>query len=115
MVIFTKEEKKLLISHNLDPKNVSYNQVYKILHSSSSTTIPTITNHNITSKIEHEASSSQISEEILFYLQSRGIVENDATGLIVNGFCKEIFTQLPMEFLIEAQKLVDIEMQGSVG
>ena len=112
---FTQEELNLLILYHLNPKTVTKADIYKILHQAYSGTFPIITNHNTSSKLEHEASSSQISSEILFYLQSRGMLENDATGLVVNGFCKEIFTQLPMEFLIEAQKLVDIEMQDSIG
>ena len=70
---------------------------------------------NPSGKIEHEATTSRISEEQLFYCLQRGISEEDAVSLIVNGFCKEVLQQLPMEFAVEAQKLVGISLEGSVG
>ena len=78
-------------------------------------TVPFIRNRNKTSTVEHEASTSKVSDEQLFYLQQRGISEEEAVGLIVNGFCKEVLQQLPMEFAVEAQKLVSISLEGSVG
>ena len=78
-------------------------------------TVPFIRNRNKTSTIEHEASTSKVSDEQLFYLQQRGISEEEAVSLIVNGFCKEVLQQLPMEFAVEAQKLVSISLEGSVG
>ena len=66
-------------------------------------------------RAEHEASTSKIGEDQLFYLRSRGITENDATALIVNGFAKEVLQQLPMEFAVEAQKLLAVSLEGSVG
>ena len=78
-------------------------------------TIPYIENKNSTSNIEHEATTSKISEEQLFYCNQRGLNQEDAVGLIVNGFCKEVLQQLPMEFAVEAQKLVGISLEGSVG
>ena len=66
-------------------------------------------------KIEHEATTSRISEDQLFYCLQRGIAEEDAVSLIVNGFCKEVMKELPMEFAVEAQKLIGISLEGSVG
>ena len=70
---------------------------------------------NSETKIEHEASTSKIAEEQLFYLLQRGISMEEAVALMVNGFCKEVLQQLPMEFAVEAQKLVGISLEGSVG
>lgn len=78
-------------------------------------TIPYIENRNKTAIIEHEATTSKISEEQLFYCLQRGISEEEAVGLIVNGFCKEVMQHLPMEFAIEAAKLINISLEGSVG
>lgn len=78
-------------------------------------TIPYIENRNKTAIIEHEATTSKISEEQLFYCLQRGIREEEAVGLIVNGFCKEVMQHLPMEFAIEAAKLINISLEGSVG
>ena len=68
-----------------------------------------------TAKVEHEATTSKVGEDQIFYCQQRGISEIDAIKLIVNGFCKEILSKLPMEFAVEAQKLLAIELEGSVG
>ncbi|MBT5781544.1 MAG: Fe-S cluster assembly protein SufB, partial [Candidatus Marinimicrobia bacterium] len=65
--------------------------------------------------IEHEATSSKISEEQLFYCQQRGLDEEEAVSLIVNGFCKDVLQKLPMEFAVEAQKLLSVSLEGSVG
>ena len=78
-------------------------------------TIPYIKNRNSESKIEHEATTSKINEDQLYYCQQRGLNTEDAISLIVNGFCKEVLQQLPMEFAVEAQKLVGISLEGSVG
>ncbi len=78
-------------------------------------TFPYIDVRNSSSKVEHEASTSKISEEQLFYCQQRGLSEEDAINLIVNGYCKEIFDELPMEFAVEAQKLIELRLEGSVG
>ena len=78
-------------------------------------TVPYIKNRNQDSNIEHEATTSKISEEQLYYCQQRGLNSEEAVGLIVNGFCKEVLQQLPMEFAVEAQKLVGISLEGSVG
>ncbi len=78
-------------------------------------TTPYIKNKNSKSKIEHEATTSKISDEQLYYCKQRGLNSEEAISLIVNGFCKEVLKQLPMEFAVEAQKLVGISLEGSVG
>jgi Fe-S cluster assembly protein SufB len=78
-------------------------------------TTPYIDVHNTTSKVEHEASTSKIGEDQLFYCKTRGISLEDAVNMIVNGFCKEVFRELPMEFAVEAQKLLGVSLEGSVG
>ena len=78
-------------------------------------TVPYIKNRNPDSNIAHEATTSKISEDQLFYCQQRGLNSEEAVSLIVNGFCKEVLQQLPMEFAVEAQKLVGISLEGSVG
>jgi Fe-S cluster assembly protein SufB len=78
-------------------------------------TVPYIESKNRSARIEHEATTSKISEDQLFYCRQRGIGEEDAVALVVNGFCREVLQQLPMEFAVEAQKLVGISLEGSVG
>lgn len=78
-------------------------------------TTPYIESKNPTAKVEHEATTSKISEDQLFYCLQRGMTEEDAVSLIVNGFCKEVMQTLPMEFAVEAQKLIGISLEGSVG
>ena len=78
-------------------------------------TVPYIESCNSDSMVEHEATTSKINEDQLFYCQQRGLNSEDAVGLIVNGFCKEVLQHLPMEFAVEAQKLVAISLEGSVG
>lgn len=78
-------------------------------------TFPYIEVKNATARIEHEASTSKISEDQLFYCQQRGIATEDAVSMIVNGFCKAVFKELPMEFAVEAQKLLGVSLEGSVG
>ncbi|HMM76660.1 MAG TPA: Fe-S cluster assembly protein SufB [Gammaproteobacteria bacterium] len=78
-------------------------------------TFPYVEVKNSSAKVEHEASTSKISEDQLFYLRSRGIGNEDAVNLIVNGFCKQVFKELPMEFAVEAQKLLSISLEGAVG
>ncbi len=81
----------------------------------SANTFPYIDVHRSDASIEHEASTSKMNEEQLFYLQSRGIAREDAINLIVNGFCKEVIKELPLEFAVEAQKLLTLKLEGSVG
>ncbi len=78
-------------------------------------TVPYIESRNKSAVVEHEATTSSISEDQLFYLRQRGIPEEAAVALVVNGFCREVLQQLPMEFAVEAQKLVGISLEGSVG
>ncbi len=78
-------------------------------------TFPYLEVKNPTAKIEHEASTSKIGEDQLFYCRQRGLSEEDAVSMIVNGFCKEVFRELPMEFAVEAQKLLGISLEGAVG
>jgi Fe-S cluster assembly protein SufB len=78
-------------------------------------TFPYIEVKNSSAQVEHEASTSRIGEEQLFYLRSRGLTQEDAVNLIVNGFCKAVFKELPMEFAVEAQKLLAVSLEGAVG
>lgn len=78
-------------------------------------TFPYIEVKNATARVEHEASTSRIGEDQLFYCQSRGIGPEDAVSMIVNGFCKAVFKELPMEFAVEAQKLLGVSLEGSIG
>ncbi len=78
-------------------------------------TFPYIEAKNPTGTVEHEATTSRISEDQLFYLTQRGLSEEDAVSMVVNGFCKEVFKQLPMEFAVEAQKLLSVSLEGAVG
>ena len=78
-------------------------------------TFPVLEVKNPTAQVEHEASTSRIGEDQLFYCRQRGISNEDAVSMIVNGFCKEVFRELPMEFAVEAQKLLGISLEGSVG
>jgi Fe-S cluster assembly protein SufB len=78
-------------------------------------TFPYIDVQNPTARMEHEATTSKIGEDQIFYCNSRGIDTEDAVSMIVNGFCKEVFRELPMEFAVEAQKLLAVSLEGSVG
>jgi Fe-S cluster assembly protein SufB len=78
-------------------------------------TFPYLEVKNTSSTVEHEASTSKIGEDQIFYCQQRGISKEDAVSMIVNGFCKEVFRELPMEFAVEAQKLLSVSLEGSVG
>ena len=78
-------------------------------------TFPYIECKNPSARVEHEASTSKISDDQLFYLRQRGIGQEDAVNMIVNGFCKQVFKELPMEFAVEAQKLLGISLEGAIG
>ncbi|MBI5366977.1 MAG: SufD family Fe-S cluster assembly protein, partial [Planctomycetes bacterium] len=71
--------------------------------------------HNTTSQVEHEAMTSKIGDDQLFYCAQRGISAEDAVSMIVSGFCKQVLKELPMEFAVEAQKLLSVSLEGSVG
>ncbi len=81
----------------------------------SANTVPYIEAENSSAIVEHEATTSRINEDQLFYIRSRGIDEESAINLVVNGFCKEVFKQLPMEFAVEATKLLEMKLEGSIG
>jgi Fe-S cluster assembly protein SufB len=81
----------------------------------SANTFPYIESKNPTGKIEHEATTSRVGEDQIFYMQQRGLDEDDAVSMIVNGFCKEVLKELPMEFAVEANALLNIKLEGSVG
>ncbi|MGH7394380.1 MAG: SufD family Fe-S cluster assembly protein, partial [Candidatus Methylomirabilales bacterium] len=78
-------------------------------------TFPYIEVKNASAQMEHEASTSKIGEDQIFYCTQRGLAKEDAVDLIVNGFCKRVFRELPMEFAVEAQKLLSVSLEGSVG
>jgi Fe-S cluster assembly protein SufB len=78
-------------------------------------TFPYLEINNKSAQVEHEATTSKVGEDQIFYLNQRGISTEDAVNMIVNGFCKEVFNELPMEFAVEAQKLLAISLEGSVG
>jgi Fe-S cluster assembly protein SufB len=78
-------------------------------------TFPYIDVRNSSSNVEHEASTSKIGEDQIFYCKQRGMNTENAISVIVNGFCKEVFRELPMEFAVEAQKLLGVSLEGSVG
>jgi len=78
-------------------------------------TFPYIEAKNSTARIEHEASTSKVGDDQIFYLQQRGLPKEDALSMIINGFCKQVFRKLPMEFAVEAQKLLSVSLEGSVG
>jgi Fe-S cluster assembly protein SufB len=78
-------------------------------------TVPYIEQRDPTARVEHEATTSKVSEDQLFYCRQRGLDAEDAMALIVNGFCREVMKELPMEFAVEAQKLIGISLEGSVG
>jgi Fe-S cluster assembly protein SufB len=78
-------------------------------------TFPYLEIKNNTGKVEHEATTSKIGEDLLFYCNQRGLTDEEAVSMIINGYCKEVFQHLPMEFMVEAQKLLSISLEGSVG
>ena len=98
-----------------DARNFSQCDSLLIGDRCSAHTVPYIESRNQTATIEHEATTSKISEDQLFYCRQRGLSEEDALSLIINGFCKEVMKELPMEFAVEAQKLIGISLEGSVG
>jgi Fe-S cluster assembly protein SufB len=78
-------------------------------------TFPYVETRNASAVVEHEATTSKISDDQLFYCRQRGISREDSVNMIVNGFCKQVFRELPMEFAVEAQKLMNITLEGAVG
>ncbi len=98
-----------------DARNYSQCDSMLIGDRSEASTFPTLDVANPTARIEHEASTSRIGEDQLFYFAQRGIGSEEAISMIINGFCKDVFTQLPMEFAVEATKLLGLKLEGSVG
>jgi Fe-S cluster assembly protein SufB len=98
-------------------KTQNYSQCDSLLigKTSSANTFPYIEAQNSYTQVEHEASTSRIAEEQLFYLLQRGIENEEAVSLMVNGFCKEVFNELPLEFASEADRLLSLKLEGSVG
>ena len=96
-------------------RNFSQCDSFLIGSSSSACTYPYLDIWNSTSVIEHEAKISKVSEEQLFYLVQRGISVENAVSLLISGFCKDVFTMLPMEFATEADKLLSLKLEGTVG
>ena len=78
-------------------------------------TFPYIESKNSSAKIEHEATTTKIGEDQLFYCRQRGLCQEEAIKLIVNGFCESVFKELPMEFAVEAKQLIEVSLEGSVG
>ena len=78
-------------------------------------TFPYVEVKNDSAQVEHEATTSKISDDQLFYCRQRGLNEEDASSMIVNGFCREVFDELPMEYAVEAQALMQVSLEGSVG
>jgi Fe-S cluster assembly protein SufB len=78
-------------------------------------TVPYVEVANASAQVEHEATTSKISDDQLFYLMQRGLAQEDAVSLIVNGFCKDVFRELPMEFAVEAQRLIEVSLEGAIG
>ncbi len=99
----------------INARNYSQCDSMLIGHASSASTFPYIEVKNPTATVEHEASTSKISEDQLFYLMSRGLDQEKAISLIVNGFCKDVFKTLPLEFSVEAVKLIEMKLENSIG
>jgi Fe-S cluster assembly protein SufB len=98
-----------------DARNYTQCDSLLIGHKCGAHTVPYIEVRNPSARVEHEATTSKISEDQMFYCQQRGLKQEDALSLIVNGFCKEVLKELPMEFAVEAQKLLAVSLEGSVG
>ena len=111
--VYRGEVKIMPGAHNA--RNFSQCDSMLIGNNCAANTFPYIDVKNPTATVEHEASTSKISADQLFYLQSRGTDQEKAIALIVNGFCKEVFKTLPLEFSVEAVKLIEMKLENSVG
>jgi Fe-S cluster assembly protein SufB len=96
-------------------RNFSQCDSFLLSSSSLASTFPYLDSSDSTSIIEHEATISKISEEQLFYLIQRGLTEDQAISLLINGFCKEVFTMLPLEFATEVENLLSLKLEGRIG
>ena len=105
------------VTNNYQQADTGYSQCDSLLIGSKcgAHTFPVIRSDNPTAIVEHEATTSKISEDQLFYCNQRGIGPEEAVGLIVNGYAREVLSRLPMEFAVEAQKLLQVSLEGSVG
>jgi Fe-S cluster assembly protein SufB len=116
MIHIGKNTKSTIISKGIsDARNFSQCDSILIGDKCGAHTFPYIDVRNPSAQMEHEATTSNIGEDQLFYCNQRGISTEDAVSMIVNGFCKEVFAELPMEFAVEAHKLMEISLEGSVG
>merc|ERR1712166_1224255 len=104
-----------LVKNATNTQNYAQCDSLLIGKNSTANTFPYIDVQNSNTRIEHEASTSRIAEEQLFYLLQRGITMEEAVALMVNGFCKEVFNELPLEFASEADRLLSLKLEGSVG
>ncbi len=104
-----------VLKHAVNARNFSQCDSLLIGNQCGAHTFPYIEVKNTSSRVEHEASTSKIGEDQIFYCNQRGLSTQDAVNMIVNGFCKEVFKELPMEFAVEAQKLLGVSLEGSVG
>ena len=86
-----------------------------MLDNSKAITLPIVQQYNNSSVVEHEASAGKLSAEALYYLESRGLKPEDAVSCVVNGFCKDVFQKLPLEFAAEANQLLKVTLEGAVG
>ena len=96
-------------------QEISHSAIHYCLETNAVHTHFPIEVSNKTAVVEHEATTSKVGEDQIFYCNQRGLDTEQAIGLIVNGYCKEVFKQLPMEFAVEAQKLLSVSLEGSVG
>jgi hypothetical protein len=119
LLIFKKiEESKITKKEGFEICDQKIKKAYQksiLKNQISANTFPLIENSNFNSIVEHEATTSSLSENQIFYLQARGINAESASNLLINGFVKEVMQNLPMEFTIEAQKLLELKLEGSVG
>jgi Fe-S cluster assembly protein SufB len=115
---YSKNSYRGLVKIGPNAKNTkNYSQCDSLLigGNASANTFPYIEAQNSDTQVEHEASTSRIAEEQLFYLTQRGIENEEAIALMVNGFCKEVFNKLPLEFASEADRLLNLKLEGSIG
>jgi Fe-S cluster assembly protein SufB len=98
-----------------DARNYTQCDSLLVGHHSQANTLPVMQVHNPTARVEHEASTSKIGEEQLFYCQQRGLDTEAAVAMMISGFCRDVFNQLPMEFAVEADRLLSLKLEGTVG
>ncbi len=104
-----------IMPNAVNARNFSQCDSMLVGSSSSANTYPYMEIKNKTATVEHEATTSRLSEDQMFYLKSRGMSSEEAISMLVNGFCKDVFKQLPLEFSVEAVKLIEMKLENSVG